>query len=448
MSYTLKSVDPSEAQYTAYGGALEFLYNHDPECIIHGPAETGKTLAACWKLHIIASKYDNAQLVIARKTQSSIYGSVLQTWERVIDGSPAAAYGGEKPQWYDYPNGSRVWLAGLDKASKVLSSERDIIYVNQAEELAASDWETLITRATGRGSVIPYPQLIGDANPSHAQHPLKIRSESGSLTFIQSKHIDNPTLYDPETGEITKQGIRTMAILDSLTGVRKDRLRYGLWTSAEGVIYGEYNFETHLIDDFIPDINGRYFLSVDFGFTNPFTASLWFVNNDGVAFLYKQIYHTKRIVEDHAKNIMKMIGPVKIEAIITDHDAEDRATLERYLGARTTAAYKSVTPGIEACKKRLTENRVYFMRGALQEIDRDLVDAKKPTCLIDEMPNYRWSDKKQDTPIKDDDHGCDDFRYFIAHLDDIGRKKTKIQTKASVQNYITSAEKKKELIPW
>jgi len=433
--YTLKSVDPKEATYTPYGGAREFMYNHDPECVLHGPAETGKTIAACWKVHIVASKYPKAQIVIARKTQASLYGTVLQTFEKVIDGSPVTAYGGEKPQWYDYPNGSRVWVAGLDKASKVLSSERDMIYVNQAEDLTADDWETLTTRTTGRGSVIPHPQLIGDANPSHAQHPLKLRAESGALTFIQSKHKDNPTLYDPETGEITPQGKRTMSILESLTGVRKDRLLYGKWTSAEGAIYTEYNFSTHLIDDFEPPISGRYFMSIDFGFTNPFTASLWYVDHDGIAYLYKQIYRTKRLVEDHAKDIRAIVGKRRIEAWITDHDAEDRATLERHLGIRTTPAFKSVMPGIEGCKVRLKENRVFFMRGALVEVDRDLKEAKKPTWLIDELPGYRWSDKKQDTPIKEDDHACDDFRYFIAHLDGIGKQRAQINPRATVTNY-------------
>ena len=46
MTYTLKSVPADVADFTAYGGALEFLYNHDPEVVIHGPAEcvAGETL--------------------------------------------------------------------------------------------------------------------------------------------------------------------------------------------------------------------------------------------------------------------------------------------------------------------------------------------------------------------------------------------------------------------
>jgi len=49
---------------------------------------------------------------------------------------------------------------------KVLSSERDFIFTNQTEELGLDDWEKLRTRTTGRGAIIPHPQLFGDCNPA------------------------------------------------------------------------------------------------------------------------------------------------------------------------------------------------------------------------------------------------------------------------------------------
>jgi uncharacterized membrane protein len=41
-----------------------------------------------------------------------------------------------------------------------------------------------------------------------------------------------------------------------------------------------------------------------------------------------------------------------IEATVADHDAEDRATLERY-GVYTQPATKDVSPGIQAVQARL-----------------------------------------------------------------------------------------------
>ena len=98
------------------GSLSDWMRYHGGEALIHGPAETGKTISALWKLHLCALKYPNASLVIARKTQASIYGTVLRTYtEKVLgDQVNVSAYGGGKPEWFDYPNGARIWIAGLD----------------------------------------------------------------------------------------------------------------------------------------------------------------------------------------------------------------------------------------------------------------------------------------------------------------------------------------------
>jgi hypothetical protein len=119
-------------------------------------------------------------------------------------------------------------------------------------------------------------------------------------------------------------------------------------------------------------------------------------------------------------------------AIITDHDAEDRATFERATGLRTTPAFKDVSPGIQAVSERLRvkdngKAGLYFLRSALVEQDASLKDAGKPTCTEEEFPSYIWDIRpgvrKGEQPVKADDHGMDDVRYFVAHLDQIGRRR-------------------------
>ena len=90
MGYTIMAGENIQgAVYTPYGGALDLIYAHDPEVIIVGGAETGKTAAACWKIHLLCSKYPGAQYAIVRKTQKSIYSSVLQTFKKVSAGATA-----------------------------------------------------------------------------------------------------------------------------------------------------------------------------------------------------------------------------------------------------------------------------------------------------------------------------------------------------------------------
>lgn len=135
-----------QRDFTFCGAAKDFASFKGAEAVIHGPAETGKTISALWKLHLCALKYPDASLVISRKILSSTYSTVLQTFiKKVLVDEKSwgiKSYGGEKAQWFDYNNGARIWIAGLDKSSKILSAEHDVIYVNQAEEIEVGDWET------------------------------------------------------------------------------------------------------------------------------------------------------------------------------------------------------------------------------------------------------------------------------------------------------------------
>jgi len=408
--------------FEAFGGVREFVNYRGPEAIIHGPAETGKTIGALYKLHIAATTYPRASIVIARKTLSSTYSTVLQTFQNKVlyEGCGAVPYGGNKPEWFDYPStGARIWITGLDKSAKVLSAEHDIIYVNQAEELDLGNWETLTTRTTGRAGNMPYSQTIGDANPAW---PLQWMYHRESLRLIYSKHQENPALFNQATGEITEQGKKTMAVLDALTGIRRTRLRDGKPAQAEGVIYEEYHPAIHLIDRFeIPDDWTR-FRCVDFGFTNPFVCQWWAVDPDDRMYMYREIYHTKRTVKVHSGTIKECSEGERIITTVCDHDAEDRATLEEN-GISGIMALKAVSVGIQRVQERLKiagdkRPRLYFLRDSLVELDQSLKEAHKPTCTAEEFPSYVWANTKaKEQPAKRDDHGMDAVRYAVMHQD-------------------------------
>lgn len=235
--------------YEAYGACARFLAARDHEVIISGPAETGKTLAALNKVNDLAWSNPGLQAAIVRKSQRSMAGSVLQTYQRKVlpTAAPVTVLGGHSPERFLYPNGAVVWVGGMDNPDKVLSSERDLIYVNQAEELTLPDWETLVTRVTGRAGVLQEPQIIGDCNPAAPTHWIKTRAAAKNLRLIESTHKDNPRLYEPRTGKITAQGKRTLAVLDRLTGNRKLRLRHGIWANPEGAIYEPFDEVRHKV---------------------------------------------------------------------------------------------------------------------------------------------------------------------------------------------------------
>jgi phage terminase large subunit len=413
------------------GAAAELWRSKAPEIMLSGPAETGKTWTCCHKLNALMWKYPGAQAAVIRKTQASMVSSVLQTFDRVIgENSGVVAYGGEKPEWYQYPNGSRVWVGGMDNPNKVLSAERDFVYVCQSEELTVDDWETLRTRNTGRGGVAPYAQQFADCNPGAPTHWIIERKNKGTLKFLESRHEDNPTLYDDD-GNITEQGIRSLQVLDALTGARYYRLRKGLWVGAEGIIYENWDPAIHVKPPrTIPQQWPRVW-AVDFGYTNPFVWQSWAIDPDDRMWLVKEIYRTKLLVEDAAKRILEVSkDDPRPTAIICDHDAEDRATLERHLQMAVKGGYKGVKPGLQAVEARIRkagddQPRIFILEDALvHEPDPDLITAKKPTCTAQEIAGYIWNTRggqaKGEEPLKENDHGMDTMRYGVAYVDKVG----------------------------
>ena len=279
---------------------------------------------------------------------------------------------------------------------------------------------------------LSFQQLLAACNPDAPTHWLKQRCDRGLTRLINSRHEDNPVYYNSD-GTLTERGRDYIGKLDRLTGVRHARLRLGLWAAAEGMVYDQFQEAVHVVDPFsIPEHWPRY-LSVDFGFTNPFVAQWWAEDEDGRLYLYREIYRTRRTVDQHARDILDQVTTPdgrwlepRPAAVVCDHDAEGRAVLERELGVETTPAHKSVLDGIQAVQARLRvaedgKPRLFFVRGALVERDPELEGARRPTCTVEEIPGYIWSrsrdGREKDQPVKDDDHGMDAMRYMVAHRD-------------------------------
>lgn len=433
-----------------------------PEVLLAGPAGTGKSRSCLEKMLACALRNDGMAGLIVRKTNVSLAATGLRTWERFVAKEAMASgecwfFGGSTrlPPAYRFQNGSSIAIGGLDKPEKIMSSEYDLIYAQEATELEVADWEACTSRL--RNGVLSYQQLLADCNPSHPLHWLKQRCESGACTMLDTRHEDNPVYFDEIRApgglteyKITERGRQYLDRLDKLTGVRYLRLRKGLWVAAEGVIYEDFDPRLHVIEPFaIPDSWTRYWV-VDFGWNAPFVLQMWAVDGDGRAYLYRELYGTGRLVEDWARDALDLVSiadpsdPDSLRAriwrepkprvVICDHDAEGRATLEKYLGRGTVPATKGVDDGIQSTQKRFRvagdgRPRIFIFRDArANRADPALVDARKPTCTVEEIVAYVWdtgvvralgaSERTiKDIPLKKDDHGMDCMRYLAVELE-------------------------------
>ena len=455
-----------------HGGNLAaFRDRKSSEILLAGPAGTGKTISSLLKLLWFGDTYPGARMLMIRKTRKSLAESAMVTWEDKILGSghPIIPRPIERShrQSYKFPNGSVLNVGGMDNPEKILSTEYDLIYVNEATELTLHDWEQVSLRLRSMSG--PFDQIFGDCNPTTPHHWLYRRCMAGQCRLYSTYHYENPAYYDYRRRVWKQEGNRYLARLRTSTGIRRTRFLEGKWVAPEGIVYPDWEPATHLIDRHpIPPEWPRY-LAIDFGFTNPFVCLFVAEDPDGRLIIYREIYRTKTLVEDHARAIKGFLaedagdatleyqrrveerkaagkfrteeeyqaerdGAVKLgeraarpKAIICDHDAEDRATLERHLGLPTTAADKAVSRGIQMMTARIAvqpdgKPRLLYMRDSLVQRDPELDESKRPCSFVEEMDSYVWQQDAagrvvREHPVKENDHGADCCRYICVHLD-------------------------------
>jgi hypothetical protein len=141
--------------------------------------------------------------------------------------------------YYKFPNGSEIWLGGLDdkeRADKILGAEYNTIYFNEVSEIMYESVETALTRLAKKSYLKDGRQLINkayfDCNPPAKNH------WSYKLFF---EHIDPKTriaIPDPETyakvhlkPEENKENLADNYVktLANLTGSARLRFYEGLY---------------------------------------------------------------------------------------------------------------------------------------------------------------------------------------------------------------------------
>lgn len=285
MTAALPALTPEMKPFRPYGAAVEALRCHDPEVLLDGPAGTGKSLAWLNKMLILCDKYPGSRHAMIRKTRKSLTETALWTWEEEVlpphhpMRSPAKR---EQRASYHHPNGSTVVVAGLDDPQKIMSSQFDFIYIQEATECEEEEVDMVTTRL--RNGKMPYQQLAMDCNPGPPRHWLKRRFEREQTTRFASVHKDNPRWWDHEKEAWTPEGERYLATLMNLPPMLRKRLFEGVWAAAEGAIYDCFDTEEDVIEPFpLPPEWPRY-VGLDFGGTN--TAALFTAVDPDTDILY------------------------------------------------------------------------------------------------------------------------------------------------------------------
>ena len=254
---------------------------------------------------------------------------------------------------------------------------------------------SFVEQATGRCSVSG-SKFWFNCNPEGPEHWFKKEwiddLEKKNMLYLHFTQEDNLSL-----SEEVKARYRAM-----YTGIFYRRFVLGEWCVAEGLIY-PFDKRKHTVKE-LPD-SGTWYISVDYGTLNPFSAGLWCVN-DGRAVRVAEFYHSGRGTnrqmtdEEYYTELETLAGKREIRHVIVDPSAASFiATIRKHGRFSVRKARNEVLDGI-----RLT---AAMLQTGVIRIGANCTDA------IREFGLYRWDDKGEvDKPIKENDHAMDDIRYF------------------------------------
>ena len=283
-------------------------------------------------------------------------------------------------------------FGGKDESSYTLIQGRTLagVLLDEVVLMPRSFVEQALTRCSVDGA-----KLWFSCNPDNPMHWFYTdwikRARERNALYLHFEMTDNPGL-----SQKTLERYQTM-----FSGVFYDRYVRGKWCVAEGLVY---EFGEEQITDDIPQ-GGEYYISVDYGTLNPFSAGLWCIDG-GKAVRIAEYYYSGRdskvqkTDEDYCDAIIELAGNKPVRHVIVDPSAASFITALRRRGNFSVREAKNdVLDGIRITYRMLKNGQI--------KIHKNCKDA------IREFGLYRWDDKSTtDKPIKENDHAMDDIRYF------------------------------------
>lgn len=415
--------------------------------MIEGPRGTGKSRGFLQMLYALCYAYPGSRGIICRNKRRSMSGTTLPEFEKcmAID-EPAKE--GPKPEGrsvYRFDNGTEVYAAGLDESDRLRSFTVDWIYYEEGTESESPDaWESLFGAL--RSWKMPLQFIATTVNPKQPGHWLNQRAIKGTIERYKSRFEDNPVLFDMATGTWTPNGAAFINQLKNLTGHRRMRDYEGLWSAASGLVFPEFEPETHILDARVHrSLDGHflevqgwedtvalddYFVSMDFGYRAPGSLQVWGVNRRSRRmFLVAEVYQTMKQLDWWANALVALHEEFPFRAGVADC-AEPRTIdflndrlghlRDRPLARVIHKADKSAGKlhGLDQLRygfKPLDSHvpSTYVLKRTLRYgADSALVEAAKPTCLVEELERYVWDEadpkRPQSEKVEEPSDACAD----------------------------------------
>lgn len=328
--------------------------------------------------------------VILGVTKSTIERNVLEPMRNLYGDMLVGTISSDNTAWIF---GEKCYCLGAEKVSQVSKIRGASIKYCYGDEVA--DWSEEVFALLKSRLDKEYSCFDGTFNPQYPDHWLKKFLDSNADIFSQTYTIDdNPFLPESFKENLKKEYEGT---------VYYDRYILGLWVRAEGLVYPM--FGDGCITQEIPD-TGDYYISIDYGTLNPFSAGLWCVGKK-CAVIIAEIYYSGReekkqkTDEEYCDMVERLAGDKPIRAVVVDPSAASFIeALRRRSGFKVRHADNDVLNGIRTTSDFLRDGRIKIHAGC------------KDT--IREFGLYRWDEKAEsDRVVKENDHAMDEIRYMV-----------------------------------
>jgi len=294
--------------------------------------------------------------------------------------------------------GKKCYVIGADKSSQTSKLQGAGIEYCYGDEITT--WsEQVFTMLKSR---LDKPNSIfdGTCNPDNPGHWFKKFLDSDADIFKQHYTIDDNPFNSKEFVENLKK--------EYYGTVYYDRYILGNWVAAEGLVYPTFS-ETRHITDLKREPEGAYYISIDYGTSNPTSMGLWCVNENG-AVRVREFYHDsrKKLVqftdEEYYTRLLDLAGQHTISSVIIDPSAASFIqTIRRHGRFTVKKANNSVIDGIRITNTFLQQDKLLFNRCCKDSIR--------------EFGIYCWdTNAMEDKIIKQNDHAMDDIRYFCSTI--------------------------------
>lgn len=284
-------------------------------------------------------------------------------------------------------------FGGKDESSAALIQGMTLsgVLLDEVALMPRSFVEQALARCSVAGSKFWF-----NCNPDSPMHwfyeEWVCKAEKHRIYHLHFELTDNPSLL-PEIIDRYKS---------MYTGVFYNRFILGQWVAADGIVY-DVDVKT-LIDDTVPK-KGRYFISIDYGTQNPFSAGLWCLHGK-TATRIKEFYYDGRkkskqkTDEEYYMEIEQLANGYEIEKIVVDPSAASFiACIRKHGKFSVRKARNDVIDGIRVTSEMIKSGAV--------KINSSCED------ILREFGLYRWDDKSTvDKVVKEYDHAMDDMRYF------------------------------------